>query len=402
MSNRIIAAAVGAALVAGSLAAEAQSAYDSGQDLGALDEVTVTSRRVEERLQEILVAVSALSAQQIAELGIQNLTDVAAKTPGFTLESFSGPLTQPVIRGMTQLRLTSPTQNVATVLNGIYLQRNYMIDSTLIEMQRIEVIKGPQSALYGRNAFAGVLNLVTAEPTGELGSKVSVTVGSDERRDVKASVNLPLTSDGSSGLLLGVADSRFDGTWGNNHPLADQGGATDGNVGGYDKRAWYARALIRPTERVSVDLFGIWSERAQEQNPTYAASIRSALLPFGFTARLTPFNTLNASPQNDLRTIIAVTTANPDPACPAVPAPQAPSIRVVRQTSLSTFVLCETPGTAQNRFIAGAVPTDPVIAPGEPRAPGVVVDPRAFGLDGPTTIASGKIDFELNDVWQLS
>ncbi len=402
MKDRWIARAVTLALVFCPLPTWGQSSLQSGQQAGVLEEVTVTSRRIEERLQDIPVAVVAISAEQIRELGIEDLTDVAAKTPGFALESFSGPLTQPVIRGMTQLRLTSPTQNVATVLNGVYLQRNYMIDSTLLDMRRIEVIKGPQSALYGRNAFAGVLNLVTQEPSGELGGRASITYGSDERRDYKLSVDLPLTADGGAGLLLGLADSSFDGTWENNHPLAEAGGRTDGNAGGYDKRAWYARFVARPSERLRFDLFGVRTEREQEQNPTYAASIRSALLPFGFTARLTPFNTLNAAPQNDLRTIIAATAANPNPQCPAVPAPQLPSTRVVRQTSLGTFVLCEAPGTAQNRFLSGELPTDPVIAPGELRASGVVVDPRAFGLDGPTTVVSGKVEVEVSDSWRVS
>jgi iron complex outermembrane recepter protein len=398
MSRHLLAAAVGAALVLPALPAQAQS--DAA--LGPLDEITVTTRRVEERLQDIPVTVTALSGEQLTELGIEDLSDLASKTPGFALEAFSGPLTQPVIRGMTQLRLTSPTQNVATVLNGVYLQRNYMIDSTLLDMERVEVIKGPQSALYGRNAFAGVLNLVTVEPGEELGAKASIGYGSDERRDYKFRINLPLASDGRAGLILGYADSYFDGTWANNHPLANAGLATDGNVGGYDKQAFYGRLVIKPSDRLKIDLFGVRTEREQEQNATYSASIRSALLPFGFTARLTPFNTLTASPQNDLRTILAVTTANPNPACPAVAAPAAASIRSVRQTSLGAFVLCEAPGTAQNRFIAGEVPALPTIAPGEVRSPGVVVDPRAFGLKGPTTVFSGKLDWTIVDNWSVS
>mgnify|MGYP000063307838 CR=1 FL=1 len=398
MSNHWVASAVAMAIAASGSTLQAQDRAAAASD-ASIGEIVVTARRVAERLQDIPVAVTAISAQDIERQGLDDVTDIAAATPGFSLEAFSGPLTQPVIRGMTQLRLTSPTQNVATIFDGVYLQRNYMVDTTLIDVDRIEIIKGPQSAAYGRNAFAGAINIISRAPGNDYEGRVSVTLGNDERRDLRASVTLPLSEDRFS-VRLGYSDSTFDGTWENNHPLANAGGPTDGNLGGWDKKSYNLRFVLRPTDKIEVDAFYLRTDRFGEAAASYAAGIRSSALPLSFfpfipgTARLSPFNNVNGNPINDLGAVIAVTPANPTPAC-------APGLtRTTRSTSLgANFVLCEIPGSAQNRAWIGELPPLPILAPGEAavRPPGLVVDPRAVGVDGVTNVYSGKIDIEATD-----
>ena len=365
----LLAGAACAALTA--LPAYAQTA---AAETGArtLTTVVVTARKTEENVQDIPLAVSVLTSEQLLEQQIDDVTDVAAYTPGFTFETFSGPLTQPAIRGQTQLRLTSPTQNVATFFNGVYLQRNYMVDSTLIDMQRIEVIKGPQSALYGRNAFSGAINLESKKPGDTLDMMLRATVGSDDRGDIMGTVSGPIVEGRLAGLIS-VSKTEFDGTWTNNHPFANQGLVSNGKLGGWDKTAYIARLVFNPTDSIELDAFYTRSDRLLEQNPGYTVGVRAN--PLGPTP---PLSTFNTSPFNTLR---------------CGPQPNFANVGGVFQPVA---------GTDQNRFWCGELPTVVPLAPGEPRLPGVVMDPRAFGLDGVTELMSLKGTWDISDALTLT
>ena len=132
----------------------------SGEALAqaTLEEIVVTARKREESVQDIPVVVTAFTADELARRGVSELEDVAAATPGLAFEDFSnGFSAAPVIRGLTQVNVSSEVQNVATFVDGIYLQRNFSVDIGQADLERIEVVKGPQSALYGRNAFNGAM-----------------------------------------------------------------------------------------------------------------------------------------------------------------------------------------------------------------------------------------------------
>jgi iron complex outermembrane receptor protein len=344
MFRTVMLASVSPLLIISAASAQTQT---TDTDAVALEEIVVTTRKFEENLQSVPIAVSALTADDLAAKQIDDLTDVAERTVGFSFETFSGPLTQPSIRGQAQLRLTSPVQNVATLLDGVYLQRNYMIDSTLIDLQRIEIVKGPQSALYGRNAFAGAISLVTRDPSEELELDASVTVGSDERLDVKGGVSVPIVAD-KVGVLLSVAHSEFDGTWDNEHPLANAGLATQDKLGGYEKQSYLAKIVIRPIEGLRIDGLYVRTEREMESPANYAMST---------SGNFNAFNTLNASPRPNLTPPFAV----------------------------------------QNRLFTGAIPVLPVLGANEPRRPGLIIDPRAFAMRGPTEVVSAKVSYAFTD-----
>ena len=349
MTNRITRSLrLGSALVALTAGLPTFAQVSSGTQVAATDdgnvnEIIVTARRFEEKLQDVPIAVSALTSEDLKRQNLDDLGDIAEKTVGFAFEMFTGALSQPTIRGQTNLRTTSPVQNVATYLNGVYLQRNYFIDQGVVDMQRVEIIKGPQSALYGRNAFAGVINLVARGANlNSFGSNASVTVGSDERFDFRGGVNVAIVP-GVFAIYGTAAKSEFDGTWKNNHPLANSGSFTDGNVGGYTKSAFQVGAALNINEMLSADALFIHTNRNIEQVPAITLS----------TAGLTyNFNSLNASPR-----------------------------------ALTGSVL-------QNRLWVGKLLPTTVNSPGETRLPGQVIDPRTFGLRGPTDIVVGKIKFD--------
>ncbi len=137
----------------------------------ALEEIVVTARKVEEKLNDVPVAVSAFTAQALQDRNVTSLADIAALTPGFSFEAYSGGTTPaPLIRGLTQNALTDRNQNVATFVDGIHVQQQGNIDFSLLDLERVEIIKGPQNAQYGKSSFAGAINWVPqAADAGRVG-----------------------------------------------------------------------------------------------------------------------------------------------------------------------------------------------------------------------------------------
>jgi outer membrane receptor protein involved in Fe transport len=209
MNNRSVfrASASAFALFIGGIAAPtlAQQTAASGVE----SDIIVTARRTNERLQDVPVAVTVFSAQDLRRQGIDDLMDVAQRTPGFAFEAISPIVVQPAIRGMTNLRTTSPVQNVPINIDGIYLQRGYMVDQSLVELQQIEIIKGPQSALYGRNAFAGVINLTTRAPNlDEIEGEISGRQAGRDGRRRPFAVRRHLGKPAPAGRCRRRADAR--------------------------------------------------------------------------------------------------------------------------------------------------------------------------------------------------
>jgi len=135
----------------------------------ALEEIVVTARKRDENIQDIPISITSFSASDLARKNIQEMTDISLFTPGFNFENFGGyGSTAPVIRGATQVAATGRAQqNVSFFLDGVYLPRSYVTDMGFADMERVEVVKGPQSARYGRNAFMGAVNYISKHPTEE-------------------------------------------------------------------------------------------------------------------------------------------------------------------------------------------------------------------------------------------
>ena len=347
-----------ALILGGASAANAQTAPRTVAAADADEaDIIVTARRVNERLQDVPVAISVFTAQDLRRQGIDDLMDVAQRTPGFAFEAISPLVVQTSIRGQLNLRTTSPVQNVPVNIDGIYLQRGYMVDQSLVELEQIEIIKGPQSALYGRNAFAGVINLTTRAPNLEkIEGQIQGTIGNYDRYDARGFISIPIIKD-KLAVLAAVGHSQFDGTWKNQHPLAnskDPGARTRGNLGGWNKETYQVRVIAKPVESLTIDAMYIRTERFFDQFASYAMGTTAAAT--------TAVNTLNASP-----------VTNPSP-----------------------FAF---PPATQNRLFVGEIPVLPVLAPGENRPAGLLIDPRAYGLEGPTDVVSAKVEWNDGGPW---
>jgi outer membrane receptor protein involved in Fe transport len=141
--------------------------------IAGAEEMIVTTRKSEENLQKVPIAVDVITAEDIATKGITSTADVAKYLPSMQFDQGFAPQdTRIVIRGLSPTR---GRQNVAVLLDGIditsqSIQSNggtLLINPRLFDAERVEVVKGPQNALYGRTAFAGAINYVSRQPTDD-------------------------------------------------------------------------------------------------------------------------------------------------------------------------------------------------------------------------------------------
>lgn len=222
----------------------------------AVDEIVVTARRKEESLQTIPVAVTAFSLEEMERIGIRDLQDVSQFTPGLTFQNINGTLALPVIRGLAQTNITGAENNVSNFINGIYLSNNRALDVALVDLERIEVIKGPQSAIYGRNSFAGAISYVTAKPSQEFEAYAQGTAGGDELYDAKVSVTGPIVKDKLAGRLA-IMSSTFDGNFENQ--------VSGDNLQGWDNVGVHAALTWNVSETFTADLFAYYADQENEQ-----------------------------------------------------------------------------------------------------------------------------------------
>ena len=355
MTNRWVSMAVATAV-----AFSAPTAYSQDQDTaaaGGLEEIVVTARKREESVQDIPLVVNALTAEQIERANIQGLTDVALRTPGLNYEGYasSGQAGAAVIRGLAPTQLTNRIPNVAVFYDGVYLQNQALQDLGLFDIERVEVLKGPQSALYGRNAFAGAINYISRKPSNEFKAEVGVTVGSDDRRDYNAYVSGALSPDRVL-FKLSYGQTESDGTWDNAHPLASQGASpgNSGKLGGWDTNTWTAGLTIKPIDTVEVNFGYFKSDISREPNGNYTIQ--------GFLSVLNGiqnFDDLNCLP----RTVGALTG---------------------------------------NQLWCGELPLAPAVTnPMDTRPAGVVVDPRQLGLQADSTISTASVNWQITDGLEL-
>ena len=193
-------------------AAFAQGGASAGP---TLEEVVVTARKREESLQDIPVAVTAISAAEIANRQVNSLDDLAKFAPGLVFsKSFGRSNERPVMRGLASvLAGTNATveTGVAYFVDGVYYPGDIQT-LDMAEVSRVEVIRGPQSALYGRNTYSGAINFIMKKPGDVTSGATNMAVDADERL-ISGRLSGRLTNSLAGGLA--VRYNKFDGQWKN-------------------------------------------------------------------------------------------------------------------------------------------------------------------------------------------
>ena len=179
------------------------------QPLGALSEVVVTAEKREARLQETPISVTVLGAQTLQEAGVHDMKDLAMVTPGLLVASTSNATyTTARIRGVGTVGDNPGLESsVGVVVDGVMRARNGVALTDLGELDRVEVLKGPQGTLFGKNTSAGVINVITARPSTTFGAQGEATVGDHGTWGGSAAVTGPL-SDQVAGRLYAAVRER--------------------------------------------------------------------------------------------------------------------------------------------------------------------------------------------------
>ena len=222
-----------------------------------VEEVVVTARKRSEGLRDVPVAVTALSSDQIAEFGIQDLSDVSKITAGLIFDSeFSRGSNRPVIRGQANILGES---GVSYFIDGLYVSGS-IDDYDLTNVERIEVVKGPQSALYGRNTYAGAINIVTRSAGESASGEVSLQMAQFDQYQVTAALTGPLSETVSGGF--NVRHYERGGPFTNEYD--------DSEIGAQQSQSFAAFVELNPGDRLSILARAYRGQRDDGQPPVTA------------------------------------------------------------------------------------------------------------------------------------
>ncbi|QUD89641.1 TonB-dependent receptor [Phenylobacterium montanum] len=173
------------------LAAAVQPAWAADQPASPIQEVVVTANRTESLASKTPIALTAVTGQSLKTEGVTNPTLLAETVPNLSIDRANG--LQITIRGVTSTDGTEKGDPSASfLLDGIYIARPQAQEVSFFDIDRVEVLRGPQGTLYGRNTTAGVVNVISAKPKFAYAASADVTLGDYSTTEATAMVNLPL------------------------------------------------------------------------------------------------------------------------------------------------------------------------------------------------------------------
>ncbi|RYD94696.1 MAG: TonB-dependent receptor, partial [Sphingomonadales bacterium] len=206
--SRIALGALAMALASGSAFAQTEPAVavqsvEPTQDDAGVDDIVVTAQRREERLQNTPISLAAISGEGLADRGVTNIKSITNFIPNVELTNTNRPTAGGAayaawIRGVGTGDYAFPTDpGVGLYVDGVYLARTLGGLLSVADIERIEVLRGPQGTLYGRNTIGGAINLVTTTPptSGEVEGRITARIGTYGRADIISTIAAPLVED---------------------------------------------------------------------------------------------------------------------------------------------------------------------------------------------------------------
>jgi iron complex outermembrane receptor protein len=253
MKKRLLSAAVIVFAAASSGRAVARTTAPAGADAQTVGEIVVTAQRRSEALQNVPMSITALTGAQLEASGVITTQGLQLVTPGLNWAR-STTVSQPTIRGVGSRNASAGDEpNVATYIDGVYQPEQSATLMELSNIERVEVLKGPQGTLYGRNATGGAINVITKRPSlDDWTGDAKLTGGDFHYRKASTYLSGPLIKDK---LALGLAAVGFkDHGYVHNVYL-------DSTQGAYEGASIRVKLLYQPTDRVELQLNGlyVWS-----------------------------------------------------------------------------------------------------------------------------------------------
>jgi outer membrane receptor protein involved in Fe transport len=231
------------------------SAAGDGAD-GTVEALIVTAQKREEDIQDVPIAISAFTQEQLENSQVAGGPDLMTQVPNFTFTKTNFSSYSIQIRGIGTQAISATTDPaVAIAFNNTPFVRNRFFEQEFYDLQRVEVLRGPQGTLYGRNATAGVVNIISAKPSFGYEAKVSADVSNYNSTRVEGMINLPLVED-KVALRLAGAWTKRDGYVTNE--------LTGNPIDGRD--LWSTRLSLRfsPTDRIDANL--IWEHFEEDDD----------------------------------------------------------------------------------------------------------------------------------------
>ncbi len=224
--------------------------------ISEIEEIVVTARKIEENLRDVPATINALTEDAIQERGITSLQDIADATPGFDFaQAFGRQDFRPVIRGQANILGRA---NAGLFVDGIIIEEGHG-SIPLAALQRVEVVKGPQSALYGRSTLAGAINYVLKTPGEAFDAEASLDIGERDYSRLEVHASGPLTD--TTGIAVTVSRYQRGGEYDNNSPGNPFGTlAFQDEVGDEETTSFTGVMTFEPSDQVSVQLHGIYEQ----------------------------------------------------------------------------------------------------------------------------------------------
>lgn len=278
--------ALACTLICPSIASAQDVAAQDEVSSGGVEEIVVTAQKRSENAQSVPIAISAVSAASMEAKGLSSVADLAGSAPNVSLNvggGFSGSSSVLIsyIRGIGQNDFAfNLDPGVGVYVDGVYLARNIGANSDLLDLDRVEVLKGPQGTLFGRNTIGGAINIVTRDPGDAFAYKAEITTGRFDRIDVRASVDIPLVADtvlanfsfatkNRDGYQRRVPFPGFDGNF-----VSDVGQFWISDMrtpsrrsGNQNQDVFRAKMLIKPASGLRITLAGDYANIDEEATP---------------------------------------------------------------------------------------------------------------------------------------
>ncbi len=226
-----------------------------------VEEIIVTAQRVEENLQDAPVAVTAFSAAALERSNVETLDDVAIRTPGFSMGKVDPIQQNFAIRGIGSAQGISQNAggdpSVVLFVDGIYAGRGGAPDLDALDLERVEVLRGPQGTLFGKNTIGGLVQFVTRKPDDEPALRIQGQLGNYDRRAINVRGNLPINE--TLALAGGVSIKKRDGYEFNE--------TTGNRVNNEDLKTAHAALRFTPSDTLDVVLAFDVTDQDQKGNP---------------------------------------------------------------------------------------------------------------------------------------
>jgi iron complex outermembrane receptor protein len=233
-----------------------------------LEETLVTATKRVENLSDVPLSVAVLSGKDLADAGIENADDIGRYIPN-TIISSNGGATSVVIRGLGSGNNRGFESSVGLFIDGVYYGRDSYLQNAYFDLARVEVVRGPQGTLFGKNTIAGAINITTASPADDLEGYVKGVIGDYDKKTAEGAVSLPLSD--TVGLRLSAQHSDRDGY------VDNTGGGSDGSA----RETTLGRAKLRfeASDRLDGTATVEWAKTKLTQNNGELHSDDSPLAP---------------------------------------------------------------------------------------------------------------------------